>query len=224
MGFTSITTHACMSPMNLINQKHRPRKNKIRKWTHESYDDQKKNYTSHKTRKQRTITFEKHQILNLKTIPEKYKIKKGQTWARVSVLSTFSMNTDPTSLWRTSLRRCCRSLQSSSKPWNDISSAISSVVSVIFLLKLKKLCDLLWYLRLWEGSKIITRETMNDGEEWGGSSVFVWFHLCVCVWVDREKTEKCEMCELGLGKESRKCGALMFYRRRRGRKILTRGL
>lgn len=48
------------------------------------------------------------------------------------VRSIFSMNFPPTSRCKTSLRRLPRSLQSSSKFWNDISSAMSSVVSVIF--------------------------------------------------------------------------------------------
>lgn len=45
--------------------------------------------------------------------------------------STLSMDSLPTSLCNTSFKRFPSSLQSSSKLWNDISSAMSSVVSVI---------------------------------------------------------------------------------------------
>lgn len=63
--------------------------------------------------------------------PRKQELRKIQTWARQRVLSTFSMNLGPNSLWSTSLRRLWSSLQSSSKLWNDISSAMSSVVSAM---------------------------------------------------------------------------------------------
>lgn len=54
-----------------------------------------------------------------------------ETWARTRFLSSFSMKLPPTSLCKTSLRRLPNNLQSSSKLWKEISSAISSVLSVI---------------------------------------------------------------------------------------------
>jgi hypothetical protein len=56
---------------------------------------------------------------------------RRSTWARVRFLSSFSMNLPPTSRCNTSLRRLPSNLQSSSKLWNEISSAMSSVVSAI---------------------------------------------------------------------------------------------
>lgn len=57
--------------------------------------------------------------------------KKKVTCARIRIFSSFSTKTVPTSRCMTSLRRFPSNLQSSSKLWKDISSAMSSVVSVM---------------------------------------------------------------------------------------------
>lgn len=55
------------------------------------------------------------------------------TWARMRLRSKSLMKWGPSSRRRTSWRRLPRRRQSSSNAWNDIPSAMSSVVSVILL-------------------------------------------------------------------------------------------